>query len=49
MLASRDMVRMGVSSSLTTGLMLDALSQNYDAASMATLRRPLDAQKIRTT
>ena len=45
---ARDMVRMGVSSTLTTEVILDALARNYDAASMKQLRQTFDAKKNQT-
>ena len=47
MVTSRDMVRMGVSSTLTTEVVLEALAQNYNAASMELLRSTFDARKNR--
>jgi hypothetical protein len=45
MATSRDIVRMGVSSALTSEVVGEALAQGYDAASMELLRQTFNAQK----
>lgn len=45
MITSRDMVRMGVSSNLTSDLVGEALAQGYDAAAMEQVRQAFDAHK----
>lgn len=45
MITSRDMVRMGVSSNLTTEVVGEALTQGYDAAAMEQVRQTFDAHK----
>lgn len=45
MITSRDMVRMGVSSDLTSEVVREALAQGYDAAAMEQVRQAFDAHK----
>ncbi len=45
MVTARDLVRMGVSSQLTTEIVQDALARNYDAADMKELRQTFDTRK----